>query len=209
MFRSLATLAFTAGAVVLIAALTLLGRAPGSPLRVRHLREMKDRLEEPREVARFSLDDMGELPHRLSVGEYSAYESRGVVLEGWVQGMLLAGDGDTHLELVTRDPGPHGRDSTYATGEITPLWRLGAPAWSYDSLLAAFRPFRGGRTAWDDGPRRVRLTGWLCYDYQYDFAPTSWALQFGAPRRTGWEMHPVTKVELWNPVDSSYVELRR
>jgi hypothetical protein len=55
----------------------------------------------------------------------------------------------------------------------------------------------------------VRLTGWLCYDYQYDDLPSTWSLQFGLARRSGWEMHPVTKIELWNPADSAYVELRR
>lgn len=207
--RSFAALAFTAGAVIVIAVASVLGRAPGIPPELAHLRAMKDRAGAPPSYRPVTLDSLAALPHGRTLDDYAALENQGVVLTGWVQTTMLASDGDVHLEVVTRAPGPDGRDSTYATAEITPAWREGSPGWRYDSLLVAFRPNRGGPTPWDAGPRRVRVSGWLTYDYQYDNLPPSWALQHGAPRRTGWEIHPVTRIELWNEADSAWTELRR
>ena len=81
--------------------------------------------------------------------------------------------------------------------------------WAYDSLLVAFRPNRGGPARWDAGPRRVRVSGWLLYDHQYDPPVSRWTLEHGATRRTGWEIHPVTGIELWDDAGGDWRELSR
>jgi len=93
--------------------------------------------------------------------------------------------------------------------EVTPPWRRERRGWAYESLLVAFRPNRGGPTAWDAGPRRVRLTGWLLYDHPYDKPMSTWVQQHGTGRRTGWEIHPVTDIELWDDAMSGWRELAR
>ncbi|HEV2106299.1 MAG TPA: hypothetical protein VGU27_11285 [Candidatus Eisenbacteria bacterium] len=208
-FRSVAALVLAAGALILLGGLALLGRAPGLPPAVRHLRTEKDRGQAPAHVEPFALAGFQALPHFRALRDYAGDEERGIVVEGWVQRMLLSGDGDYHLEVVFSPRRPGGPDTAYAVAEVTPRWRAGAPAWSYDSLLVAFRPNRGGATAWDAGPRRVRLTGWLLYDFPYDKPPSSWSLEHGAPRVSGWELHPVTRIELWDPARAAWDEVRR
>ena len=207
--RSLAVLIFAAGAAALLGGLALLGRAPGLPEQTRHLRQMKDRLDPPVRVLDYTMADFAALPHHIPLATRSALEARGVRASGWVQRMVLSGDGDLHLELVENQRHLLERDTAYVVAEITPPWREQSQGWSYESLLVAFRPNRGGRAPWEAGPRRVRLTGWLTLDHPYDKPVSTWLQQRGAPRRTGWEMHPVTRIELWDDATRTWQELRR
>lgn len=207
--RSSAVLVFAAGAVALVAGLALLGRAPAMPEPTRHLRAMKDRRDPPQRVTDVTMEDLVALPHQPAMSERSALESRGVRMQGWVQRMVLSGDGDLHLELVQNRRRLGERDTAYIVAEVTPPWRERSRGWSYESLLVAFRPNQGGRSAWPAGPRHVRLSGWLNYDHPYDRPVSTWLQQFGAPRRTGWEMHPVTRIEAWDDAAQAWRELRR
>lgn len=206
--RSLAALAFTAGAVVLIVFLTLLGKAPGIPPEVRHLREMKERRDVPARIEPATFAEFAALPHGASLAEFSGIERRGVSLEGYVQRVLRAADGDVHLEIAMTPRAPGGPDTTYVTAEVTPEWRGAHAAWSYERLLVALRPNRGGPTVWESGPSRVRISGWLLYDFQYDTKPSTWSLQHGAPRITGWEIHPVTEIETWDEAGGRWARVR-
>jgi hypothetical protein len=207
--RSLAVLIFAAGAAVLVGALAVLGRAPGLPEQTRHLRAMKDRADPPSQVRDFTMADFQALPHHLPLAERSALEAQGVQMSGWVQRVVLSGDGDLHLELAEKRRHLGERDTAYVVAEITPPWRRPVRGWAYESLLVAFRPNLGGRAPWEAGPRRVRLTGWLLLDHPYDKPVSTWMLEHGTPRVTGWEMHPVTRIEMWDDGDGAWRELRR
>jgi hypothetical protein len=207
--RSLAVLIFAAGAAVLVGALALLGRAPGLPEHARHLRAMKDRIDPPSVVRIFTMSDFAALPHHIPPAERSAIESHGAQMSGWVQRVVLSGDGDLHLELVGNQRHLGERDTAYVVAEITPPWREQADGWAYESLLVAFRPNLGGPAPWQAGPRRVRITGWLMLDHPYDRPVSQWLLEHGTPRITGWELHPVTRIELWDDAASAWQELRR
>jgi hypothetical protein len=207
--RSVAVLIFAAGAAALVGALALLGRAPGLPEQTRHLRAMKDRSDPPSAVLDYTMADFASLPHHIPLATRSAIEAYGVRMTGWVQRMVLSGDGDLHLELAENRRHLGERDTAYVVAEITPPWRTEARGWAYESLLVAFRPNRGGRAPWEAGPRRVRLTGWLTLDHPYDRPVSTWLLSYGAPRLTGWEMHPVTRIELWDEPAGAWRELRR
>jgi hypothetical protein len=207
--RSLAVLIFALGAAVLVGALAILGRAPGLPEPTRHLRAMKDRSDPPSQVRSVTMGDFEALPHNIPLAERSAIESHGVQMSGWVQRVVLSGDGDLHLELAENRRRREDRDTAYVVAEITPPWREPARGWAYESLLVAFRPNLGGRSPWEAGPRRVRLTGWLMLDQPYDKHVSTWLLQHGTPRVTGWELHPVTRIELWDDGASAWRELRR
>jgi hypothetical protein len=207
--RSLGVVVFVTGAAAMVLGLALLGRGLGLPEPTRHLRAMKDRTEPPGQVRDVDMNFFATLPHGVSVAARTPLEQQGVRMTGWVQRILLSGDGDVHLELAEQRRLAGERDTVYVVAEITPPWRRERRGWAYESLLVAFRPNSGGATAWDQGPRRVRLSGWLAYDHQYDKPVSGWSLQFGKARRTGWEIHPVTGIELWDDDAQAWRELAR
>jgi hypothetical protein len=122
---------------------------------------------------------------------------------------MTAGDGDIHLEIAPAPRSPESPDTAYVTAEVTPRWRAGHDGWSYERLLEVFRPNRGGAARWDGGPRRVRVSGWLLYDYQYDARPSAWSLANGASRVSGWEIHPVTRIDVWDEARGAWAEVAR
>ncbi|MFN8586598.1 MAG: hypothetical protein U0704_02265 [Candidatus Eisenbacteria bacterium] len=207
-FRALAVLTFAFGLLVAGLALSLLGASPTSAPEARHLRDMKNRTTVPATYTPWTLADFQALPHGATLERRARREAQAVSFEGWNQRMMMAGDGDAHLELVATPLTSGGRDTVYVTGEVTPAFRRSG-AWRYDRLLELFRPNRGGQSPWDSGPARVRVSGWLLYDYQYDHAPTSWSLAHSAPRATGWEIHPVTRIERWDEGRAAWVEVPR
>lgn len=205
--RIAAGFALLLGIAALMGYLHVLGKGPLASLEMRHLREMKDRAEVPASVTPYTYADFAALPHRLSVAEYSALERRGVSLEGYVQHMLRAADGDIHLEIVPR-PDSTRAFQMYVTGEITPHFVLGSPRWGFERLAAELRPDRGLSAPWPEGPRRARFRGWLLFDFQHDDSLGQWT-NAPAPRMTGWEIHPVTGIELWDDSQGRFVEYPR
>ena len=207
--RIAATLVLVLGITGLMGFLHLLGEGPFAKPEARHMRAMKDRRVAPQETAPVSLALFDSLPYRRPLAEYEPFERRGVVVEGYVKHMLRAADGDIHLEVTATLPEP-GAPLLYATAEITPQWHRGAKRWEYESLRAAFRTgSTGGVTRWQDPPRRVRLTGWLMYDFQFETRRPDLTLPAFEQRESGWELHPVTKIEIWDDARAAYVEVPR
>ena len=206
--RLAALAAVVMGLVLFLFFLQLVGKAPWSPPAMRHLRAMKDRAAAPDSVASFSAADFASLPHGRPLAEYARLEQRGVSFEGYVQNLLTSTDGDIHFELAPTRRLPGGPDTVYVTAELTPRWGSGSGPWSFEGLVAALRPNRGGTNVWDTGPRRARVSGWLLYDFQYDAIPGSGPARRGT-RLTGWEIHPVTRIEVRDEADSAWREVAR
>jgi hypothetical protein len=205
-FRLLAATTLALGVFALLGGLALLGKGPGVPRELRALRAGKGRTAVPGRYEPWTADSFVALPHGRPLAVYAPLERKGVSLEGWVQRTMLAGDGDLHIEIVATRRASGGPDTAYVTGEVTPQWRRPG-GWTNEGLLALFRPNRGGVTPWAAGPRRVRVSGWLLYDWQYDRRPSSWSLLYGAPRLTGWEIHPVTRIEVWDDARRDWREV--
>ncbi len=98
-------------------------------------------------------------------------------------------DRDTHIELVL-DPS-HAADTDVLIVEVTPRWRDFAKAngvdWSTPTLKASIA------NKW------VRVTGWMMYDYEHENASENTAPgKSGNWRRTAWEIHPITQLEIMN-----------
>ena len=203
--RMAAALAVLIGVATFGLYLHLLGKAPWSVAGERHLRALKDRRDAPAVATPMSLPAFAELPRGISLAERAPYEKRGVVVEGYVQRMLRALDGDYHLDLAPEAQPGYEKYVPYVVAEVTPAWQRRVPAWSYDRLIERFRPPRGGVTGWDDGPRRVRLTGWLMYDQPHETRP----LRRRYPDAlTAWEVHPVTRIEVWSETAGRYEDYR-
>jgi hypothetical protein len=207
--RIAAAIALLLGAAALLGFMRLLGEGPFVSLESRHLREMKERLDPPTHVEPISIADLVALPHGESVAEYSAIERRGVSLDGFVQRMIHASDGDVHLEIVARPLATGDADTAYVSAEITPRFRQASANWTYERLLERLRPNFGGPSAWRGGTRRVRLSGWLLYDWQYDTRSHATRASESNQRMTGWEIHPVTDIEIWDDARSQFVEYAR
>ncbi len=207
--RVCAALSLALGLATFLLYLGLVGKAPWSPPAMRHLRAMKDRASAPERYEALGAADFTALPHAVTLAERARLERRGVSFDGWVQRMLTAPDGDTHFELAPKPLAPGDPDTCYVTAEVSTQWWVGSARWSYESLVALLHPNRGGATAWDGGPRRARVSGWLMHDFQHDVIPSSWSLLHGAPRLTGWEIHPVTRIELWSDSLGRFVDVPR
>lgn len=205
-FRALAAGTLALGTLTLVAGLALLGKGPAATPDLAALRRGKDRVTAPAAYAAWTSERFVALPHGKPRRVVDPLEARGVSLDGYVQRTMLAGDGDLHLEVVGTPRLAGGPDTAYVTAEITPRWRR-KEGWTVPRLLATFRPNRGDVTPWAGGPRRVRVSGWLLYDYQYDRVPSGWALEHAAPRLTGWEIHPVTRIEVWNDARGGWEDL--
>jgi hypothetical protein len=217
MVRAAAILSLVLGASLLFAYLNVIGKGPFASLEDRHLRELKDRLETPPAVEPVSFDGFAALPSRLSVAEYSGIERRAVSLEGWVRRIMRATDGDLHLEIYPRPRRPDFPRTVYATAEITPGWRSTgtgdgvdpATGWSFEHLNRVFRADHSdGGVRWDRGPAKVRITGWLLYDIGFDREVDKRGQRFD-PRLSGWEIHPVTRIERWDDARDAWVEVAR
>ena len=227
--RLAAGLALALGLVALMGYLHVLGKGPFTTLEARHLREMKDRLDPPASVAAMDFAGIAALPRGLPVAEYSAIEARGASLEGYTQWLVRGPDGDLHVELVAERRDAASPDTAYVTAEITPQWQRGEPGWAYRRVAPVLRPQHasglpdqpwhpgagGSAPAWPDGPRRVRLSGWLLYDFQHD-EPFGGELhdRLGAGPRTnrrlsGWEIHPVTRIEFFDEARGAWEDVPR
>ena len=184
------------GLVVFLFFLQLVGKAPWSPPEMRHLRAMKDRAAAPDSVAPFSVADFASLPHGRPLAEYARLEERGVSFDGYVQNLLTSSDGDIHFELAPtrRLPGGPRHRVRHRRADPAVGQRLRSLVVREPGRDPAPEP--GGATPWDTGPRHVRVSGWLLYDFQYDVRSDREALR-RATRLTGWEIHPVTRIEVW------------
>ena len=201
------------GSALLLAFFWWVGESPISGGDERHLREMKERVTAPARVTPASFDDFVALPHGMPAARFAPLERRGVSLEGYVKLITLSSDGDYHLLLSATPPPPPGERSPALTAEVTPEWQRGSRWWQLEPLVTALKPRSWTDPDWPGGPQRVRVSGWLLYDFQYDepfLEDTRPRLPAPPPYRlTGWEIHPVTRIELWNDSLNAFVEYPR
>lgn len=211
--RIAAGISLGTGSALLLAFFWWIGESPISGGDERHLREMKERIAAPAQVTPASFADFVALPHGMPVSRFEALEQRAVSLEGYVKHMAFSSDGDYHLTLTAVPPPPLTEPVDGLTAEITPQWQRGSRWWQWEPLHAAFKPHSWLEPDWPGGPRRVRISGWLLYDFQYDepFLKNQSPRLPSPPaqRLTGWEIHPVTRIELWDDSLSAFVEYPR
>lgn len=146
------------------------------------------------------------LPAEYRAPEWDLVErhtQRPVSLEGYIAEVIAWPDGwnygrhwwegDLHVHLREARPGtcfPEGPRGNQIVTEVTPAFQGEATGWTQQNLLALCE--RGAK---------VRISGWLLHDYKH-------ARHVGGWRATAWEIHPVTRVEVWDPVGRRWEDLR-
>lgn len=138
------------------------------------------------------------LPALLQPGNDAARFSTadGVELEAVVYDVLVGGietanchatdaaNRDTHIELVV--DGSHTAPAQRIISEVTPRWRVMAAAAGLDWSTTALTALKG---------RRVRLRGWMLYDFEHAGASENTAPgKAGNWRASAWEIHPITSI---------------
>jgi len=178
------------------------GMGPFTTAGARHLRAMKDRIRSPDSFEEMTFDEFARLPAHPTPEVRDSLESRAVRLEGYVEHIRRATDGDCHLDVTRAPRSSNGVDQPFLTAEISPVWRRMVPGWTYEALRQAFRSRDGQTTA---EPRRVRLTGWLLYDFHSVKLPRA-IDPHGIERVSAWEIHPVTHIEVWEDAQKRMVD---
>jgi hypothetical protein len=210
--RFAAVAAVLVGVGLFIFYLQWIGEGPTSTAADRHLREMKERRTAPVSYGAYTFHDFEVLPHGRPLAEFEALERRGVTLEGYTQFCSIASDGDYHLSLAETPPQSLFNHRT-VTAEVTPEFTRGSTRWAWEPLAAQLRPLSWALPPWPGGPPRVRISGWLMYDFQYDapFLPQKAPILPGPVHRrlTGWEIHPVTRIEIWDETRKDFVDYPR
>jgi hypothetical protein len=203
-----------AGALVLaalgfVAFEAIEGHGPFATAITRHLRAMKDRTAAPDSVADIRFTEFVALPRHLPLAAYGGIERRGVRMEGWVQRIHHSRDGDLHLEVVPSARTATGSDTVDCAAEITPAWQRRGPEWRDAAIIAALHPRVDGARVSDRAPTRVRLTGWLLYDAIWDNVILRHVHLRPSHRLTSWEIHPVTRIEIWSDSLRRFVDFAR
>ena len=144
------------------------------------------------------------LPDSDSKAQYlKAAETKTVVLEGF---LALAKDGgqegvncksktrlDTHMELVDTDAAdPRSNRDKHVIAEVTPWFHEAVPDWS-TTALGVFASYVGDykTLSQKNPPAKIRVYGYLFFDEAHATGATSW-------RGTAWEVHPITKIEVFD-----------
>ena len=100
---------------------------------------------------------------------------------------------DMHFEILPSDQGnPKTRRDEITITEITPWFREAVSAWTVANLCQFASYCNGYTGAMQRTPTRVRVYGWLFYD-----DPHSGDGSVGTWRGTAWEVHPVTRIEVF------------
>lgn|GEM_PF-592970 len=188
-----------AGSLLLCGVLFLASCGILSP-QYRYLREVKNRTEVPAQYEALTFAQLLALPALPRVYEdgdwdaVRAHAARAVSLEGYVGEVRRVGDGwnygplpwqgDVHVHLRDQPQPrcfPDGPRGGQIVTEVTPHFQPPRTGWSDEAL-------------WDLCLRqvRVRISGWLMHDYQHLDGVGRW-------RASAWEIHPVTKIEVWDP----------
>ena len=133
--------------------------------------------------------------------------SDGVEIEAVVYDVLVGGvetanchatdaaNRDTHIELVL--DGSHTAPAQRIISEVTPRWRTAVAATGADWSTSALKALKG---------RRVRLRGWMLYDFEHAGASENTAPgKAGNWRASAWEIHPITSITVLPnaPLDAS------
>lgn len=175
-----------AGTLAVLAA-SILAASPAPSEQRQHLLSQKDRRTIPTRYEPFMWEEFLALPtfpkaySPDDLRAVAALEAQAVSLEGYIAEVFHPHDGAirVHLRGAPISPCfPPGQRTGNVVAAIPPSSQPPRTKWHYDVLRGLCGTLH-----------KVRVSGWLLYDYEH--AGASW-------RASGWEIHPVTRVEVWD-----------
>ena len=184
-------------------------RSAGQRAESRHLRAEEAASPCPRPTRRTRSPIPGALPHGIALewSGASAASCTAVSFEGWNQRMMMARRRRraprTRRDLTRARRTRHRLRDRRSHAAVPP-----PGGWNYSRLLALFRPNHGGQTPWGRAAR-VRVSGWLLYDWQYDHVPTSVVAPRTPRARDGMGDPSVTRIERWDESRAAWIEVPR
>ncbi|MCI0405919.1 MAG: SH3 domain-containing protein [candidate division Zixibacteria bacterium] len=99
---------------------------------------------------------------------------------------------DLHVELLAADTGdPKDQRYKVVVTEVTPWFSENHASWTAADL-GQYASYKGGYGNMLRAPTRVRVYGWLFFDNAHADAHS-----IGNWRGTAWEVHPITRIEVW------------
>jgi len=167
----------------------------------RYLIEQKNRVEVPAQYEPLSFAEflaLPTLPPDYTARDWEtvrATSARAVSLEGYIAEVRQVYDGpmygrgpwagDLHVHLREQPQPqcfPPGPRNTQIVTEATPHFQPPKTGWSEKVLRDLC-----------DRQVRVRISGLLMHDYPHADGVARW-------RASPWEIHPITKIEVWEPI---------
>lgn len=172
---------------------------------------LKNRTDSPTSYRLVAFDAIGDLEYPAttatnrsswptdSLAVIRRYEGVAVTVVGWLVALKAqtGGSGETtnchmtrsaetdwHMAIVEREG--QGEEESIVV-ETTPRIRRNHPRWTPTRI----RP-------WVDSENPVRISGWLLFDPQH-------RNHLGRYRKTLWEIHPITRIEVWQ--DGQWVDV--
>jgi hypothetical protein len=165
------------------------------------LNRMKNRWAAPSVISPMTISQIIALPHDVldymekkrrknwsseAASQALLYEQKGVQVEGYLARVKEEGPEacngksevyhDFHI-WITEAPGQN--KNTGIVVEAIPFWKEQFPAWTYNTF---------DKLAFEHA--KVRVTGWLMWDQEHGD-------EVGKSRGSLWEIHPVTKIEVY------------
>ncbi len=100
---------------------------------------------------------------------------------------------DLHVELLAADAGdPKNQRYKVVVTEVTPWFGENHTSWA-ETDLGQYASYKGGYNGnMLRPPTKVRIYGWLFFDNAHADAHS-----VGNWRGTAWEIHPITRIEVW------------
>ncbi len=99
---------------------------------------------------------------------------------------------DLHVELLAADAGdPKDQRYKVVVTEVTPWFSENHASWT-ETYLGQYASYKGGYGNMLRSPTKVRVYGWLFFDNAHADAHS-----IGNWRGTAWEVHPITRIEVW------------
>jgi hypothetical protein len=185
-----------------------------------HLLQAKLRTSVPKSYEPISFDQFVALKPNCPFDESMApdidrNEKRGVMLEGYLVRLVQLAGGVTYLHLTNRGdihleisaaPDFHGiaPSSQRIICEITVPFQWRHKRWNLEGLAPLATAVKDNLTGHiypggTSGGARVRVSGYLMDDFIH-------CLSVGRWRATVWEIHPITRLEVWDAKRNAFVD---
>jgi hypothetical protein len=169
------------------------------PFQTYYLRYQKARVAIPKRYTPMTFAEfyaLPDLPEEYGQADWTtvrAYTERAVSVEGYIAGVRPSSAGDINAYLREHQQPrcvPDENRGAQIVTEVTRAFQSPKTGWSYRAFLDLC-----------DRQTRVRFSGWLLHDFEH-------VQDVGDVQGSAWEIHPVTRIEVWDLTRHRWDDLR-